>query len=307
MSRTVDVKCMYFQVRMKRDGVIENQTFDLRDWINMIIDIELEDRCKNVDGIKGRLEEVVQTVNGYYALNFMRMDDYSSSYILTQDGAAEHIDIDPANGEYIAKNTVALYDVNNSVLMIQSNRGSYGAAAIQSYINSFYEGDACQCALLAVHERIDYFADRYDYTKIDLRLANLRDFHANESTTFEKVVDACNEVEGVTMHLEIGLGREHNNMLDKDEVQCIMRDITREENRHCVSGAKIKMSDDNKSKIYDLLDNLCNDMVKCLVGANGGITFDYMAQRMEDTYDNANNGSRTRVAHAILEDEENNE
>ena len=83
--------------------------------------LELPDRYKEVNGISGRLEEITQIEGtNIYALNFMRMDDVSTSYKLTKNTPAEHVDIEV--GEYIAKNTVCLYDPENGIMMIQGKK-----------------------------------------------------------------------------------------------------------------------------------------------------------------------------------------
>ena len=142
MSRTVKVKCRYYQVReMINDEVTEN-IFDLRSWIASVPQTDLEDRCKEENAVKGRVEEVVRVGDSeVYAMNFMRMDEVSTSYILKEADPAEHIDLE--EGEYIAKNTVCLYDADDGIIMIQRNRGGYSEKAIQSYINMFLDKDKC--------------------------------------------------------------------------------------------------------------------------------------------------------------------
>ncbi len=303
MVRKVNVKYLYFQVRRVADGIIQRDMYDLRRWIANVSDMDLSQREKDVDGIKGRVEDIAIKDDTYYALNFMRMDVYSATYKTKEGEAAEHVDIDVAAGEYIARNTVAMYDPDNSVIMIQSNRGSYGAAGIQGYVNAFFENDVC--AFLPIHEKVNFFREGNEYTKLDVRLANLRDFHPTAGTSFEQIVDACNEVEGMTMHIEIGLGYNKENRLDRDEIQNAIKDIQKEENRHCVSGAKIKINSDGVSNIYDLLENVCNDYITCMVNIHGEITFEYMIQRMKEKYVDGQHPSRPRVAQAIIDEEDN--
>lgn len=71
------------------------------------------------------------------------MESYSSTYTVTEDEAAKHVDISVNDGEYIGKNTVAIYDANKSVLMLMSNQGGFSPNTVTYYINSFYDKPVC--------------------------------------------------------------------------------------------------------------------------------------------------------------------
>lgn len=60
------------------------------------------------------------------------------------------MDIDVESNEHIAKNTVVLYDAENGIVMIQSNRGSYTEKSIQGYINSFLKNKYVACYLYLI-------------------------------------------------------------------------------------------------------------------------------------------------------------
>ena len=58
MARNVDIVCKYFQVRERVNGEITNNTYDLRAWMLNVNQMNVENRCKDVNGVKGRLENL---------------------------------------------------------------------------------------------------------------------------------------------------------------------------------------------------------------------------------------------------------
>lgn len=144
MAKTVNIKCKYYQLREVRNGEITENLYDLRQWMDDIEEIPLEQRIRNVNNIVGRLEEqVVIGDTECYVLNFMRMDEVSTVYKVKGNRPAEHVDIDIESNEYIAKNTVVLYDAERGIVMIQCNRGGYAEKSIQGYINAFFDTQVC--------------------------------------------------------------------------------------------------------------------------------------------------------------------
>ena len=296
MEKTVKIKCKYYQLRAVSNGNITENLYDLRQWINDIEEMPLDQRKRNVSNIVGRLEEqVVVGDSECYVLTFMRMDEVSTVYKVKGNQPAEHVDIDVESNEHIAKNTVVLYDAENGIVMIQSNRGSYTEKSIQGYINSFFEEQVC--CLLPIFDNVNFMGNDVDYLKLDVRLANIRQFEATSNSSFEYLVDGINRVEGLNAHIEIGLGYNRNAKLNSDEVRIAIADLVN--NKGCVTSAKFRLSDDQKSGVYDLFDNLCNDTVVCAVNdRTGGIPFEVLAERMYDKY--IYEHSRDRVLSALI-------
>lgn len=282
MARTIKIKCKYYQLRAVVNGEITDQMYDLTKWINDIEDIPLASRKRTVNNITGRLEE--QALFGdaeCYMFNFMRMDGYSTVYKVRENHPAEHVDINVEQNEYIAKNTVVLYDANNGIFMIQSNRGSYAEKSIQSYINSFF--DEQKCCLLPIFDNINFMGSETEYMRLDVGLANIREFEATKNSSFEYLIDGINKVEGASAHIEIGIGYDQKRRLNSDEMRIAIADLVN--NRGCVTSAKVRLSDDQKSGVYDIFDNLCSDEIICAINdRTGEITFDTLAQRMYDKY-----------------------
>lgn len=134
------IKFTYYDVVTQTDDNKE-VLYDLRKWLNVISQKELPDRIKTLSNVQGRLETAQIIEPGYYALNFMRLDEASDAYKAKESQKAEHIDLEA--DEYLGRNTVAVYDKKKHIILIQNNRGSYSANAIQNYINATNDGTVC--------------------------------------------------------------------------------------------------------------------------------------------------------------------
>lgn len=295
MATTVKIICKYYQLREFKDNDITQNTYSLIPWLNHISSLSLQNRFKNNNNIEGRLEEIAKIGSSdIYALNFMRADNVSTTYKVKKDMPAEHIDIEV--GEYIAKNTVCIYDPTYNVIMIQSNRGGYADASIENYINSFM--NTKQCVLLPIKERIDITNTKTEYMKIDVRFANIREYQPTSGSCFEEILSGMNKTEGTTAHIEISLGNNRKSRLNKSEISKTIADL--HQNIGCISSAKIKFSDDQVSGLYDLFDNLCKDEVTVNISDTdkGCIKFENLANKMFAKYTTAS--SKERVNKAIL-------
>lgn len=235
MATTVKIVCKYYQIREFKDDDITQNTYSLIPWFNHVSSLSLAERFKNNNSIEGRLEDIAKIgESDIYALNFMRLDNVSTAYKVKKDTPAEHIDIEV--GEYIAKNTVCIYDSVNNIIMIQSNRGGYADASIESYINSFMTSK--QCVLLPIKEKIDITNTKTEYMKIDVRFANIREYNSIPGSCFEEIVAGMNKTEGVAAHIEISLGNNRKARLNKNEISKTINDL--HHNMGCISSAKIK-------------------------------------------------------------------
>lgn len=294
MSTNVNITCKYYRVMEIVGSDITENTFSLIRWLNNVNVLQLEDRYKEINGISGRLEEIINIEDsGIYALDFMRTDSVSTSYKVKKDQPAKHIDIDI--DEYIAKNTVCLYDSQNDIMMIQCNRGGYADSSIDSYINDYFERR--KCILVPIVNNIDFLRDRSEYRKLDVRLGNIREYRPLRGSMFENIIDGMNKVEGVNAHIEISMGKNRLARLNKGEMRNAITDLY--ENRGCVTSAKVKLLDDQVTGMYDLFDNLCKDDIAILINVTdkGGIKFDKLAREMYLVY--TNGGGRRRVLNAI--------
>lgn len=289
-AKKKNIKFQYYLVCCLDGNNKSDVKFDLLKWIELIENTGIEARIKDVGGIKGRHEGSRKVDNKFYAINFMRLDDYSNSYIVKQSQKAEHIDLQ--DDEYIGKNTVVLYDPAYHVLMVQVNKGGFGVASIERYINSFNMDKKCYFRPIG-DEFVLGARHNEKIMKLGVRFANTRNFRPGKSKDFEQIIDCFNKMSAHTASIEVGLGRTKAESLDYETISPILEDI--KANKGNISSARIILNDDQKSMIFDLFDNICHDFIGFVVQANGELGFEYVSDEMGVKYST----SRGRILHLL--------
>lgn len=297
-KKRVSIRFQYYQLCTFDGDSYTEDLYDLIGWIEKVTNLSLKERKREISGIEGRLETVKPVLNGtMYALNFMRLDVLSNTYIVKPDKRAKHVDLE--ENEYIGKNTVAIYDPKYSVLMLQCNRGSYGVSGIESYINSFNDSDELCYIRPISYELPEKVLNDAPALKIDVRFANTRQVKVKNSRLFTKIIDACNQMECYTAHFEFGLGHNKGEELKKDTIVEAVRVVKDPANKDAVSAARLTLSDDQKSNVFDLIDNIYDDKIDFTVPARGELGFKAMTKSMIEKYDEK--GSRAKIYSILRE------
>ena len=84
MSRTVNITCRYYNVKAYKNNPTSTDKYNLLNWLNSINEMSLTNRTKTMGQTRGRLDNITRR-NNFYALNFIRMESYSSTYIVTDN------------------------------------------------------------------------------------------------------------------------------------------------------------------------------------------------------------------------------
>lgn len=296
--KRVTIRFQYYQLCTFDGDSYTEDLYDLIGWIEKVTNLSLKERKREISGIEGRLEIVEPVLNDtMYALNFMRLDVLSNTYIVKPDKRAKHVDLE--ENEYIGKNTVAIYDPKYSVLMLQCNRGSYGVSGIESYINSFNDSDELCYIRPISYELPEKVLNDAPALKLDVRFANTRQVNVKNSRLFAKIIDACNQMECYTAHFEFGLGHNKGEELKKDTIVEAVRVVKDPANKDAVSAARLTLSDDQKSNVFDLIDNIYDDKIDFTVPARGELGFKTMKDSMIEKYDEK--GSRAKIYSILRE------
>ena len=291
--RRANIRFQYYEVCCLEGDQKTEQLFPLEVWIDQMERTPLEHRIRDEVSIKGRLDDIGLTrPSEYYGLNFMRMDEVSDAYKVKENAQARHIDLDP--DEYMGRSTAAIYDSTRHILMIQRNRGGYGTSSIQTYINSTSEVGLCYLRPILNMLQVEACI-RNRVARVDVRFANIRGFRAGKSEVFERIVDAMNETEGITAHIEIGMGYARSESLNRDTICQIVEDIR--DNRDNISSAKIVLDDDVKTAIFDLFENAEGDNITFTLPARGELGFEVRINDMDGKY----TASRARIIGALMQ------
>lgn len=279
-----NIKFTYYEVVTSANG--NEVLYDLLIWLSKITSVTIENRIRLVNGVQGRLEDV-KIINDFYALNFMRLDEASDAYKVKEADKAQHIDLE--DDEYLGRNTVALYDPKKHIILIQNNRGSYSANAIQNYINATNDDDICY-----FRPMIDAFdVNRCKKGRIKRLVATcsaINDFRPENSRNFERLIASCKDLGGHTFHIDIGIGYSKDKALNNQSVYEDVNVLL--QNKNCLSTAKIELSDEAVSGVFDLFDNLHVGKFDVTVPDRGELDFLHLAKNMYSIYINENKESK---------------
>lgn len=282
-GRKKSIKFTYYEVVTLSNE--KEVLYDLLTWLYKISDITIESRIRLVNGVQGRLEDV-KIIDDFYALNFMRLDEASDAYKVKEAVKAEHIDL--AEDEYLGRNTVALYDPKKHIILIQNNRGSYSANAIQNYINATNDGEICYFKPI-----IDAFdVNKCKNGRIKRLIATcsaVNDFRTENSRNFERIIESCKDLGGYTFHIDIGIGYSKDKALNNQNVYEDVNVLL--QNKGCLSTARIELSDESISGVYDLFDNIHIGKFDVMIPDRGELEFLHLAKNMYSIYINENKGS----------------
>ena len=279
MSKKVDIKFQYFFVK-KTDS---DGNYDLTKWLEKVADKTIEDRVKEFSGITGRLEDL-RDKDDIYGLLFMRMDDLSNTYKVKKTKVAEHIDLDI--DEYLGKSTVALYDPDKHILMIEKNRGGFSYNSIESYIClDMFNGERnIKLQPIYTGNNINTKIINKKIRKIEIRLTSLPSvYNIDNNKNFSKIINALKQYGCYTATLTFGIGRGRlDKSLDKETIIETISEL--KDNRSSVSSARVQLTDDEKSELIDIFDDLEHEYIRFEIPQRGEINFDDMLMKMAERY-----------------------
>ncbi|RHO93754.1 hypothetical protein DW019_14700 [Clostridium sp. AF37-5] len=279
MARKVSITCEYYYVKKYIDNKECDELFDLRHWFTKISAYDLEKRVKPLGTEQGRMEDIKKH-DEIYSMNFVKMETYSSTYIVKKDEKAKHVDIDIDEDEYIGKNTVALYDATKGITMLMKNRGGYSAYTITNYINSFYEQPVCY--LEPVKFETDFYNPHSKFGKVEIKISNAKQFVPTQGAPYEEALIKAAEMDAQTFAFEFSAGRKKNAELDPKMVRTIITDAFN--NMGIVSIAKVRMTDEHGTALYSLFNNIKNDIIKMVADSKGEVSYIDLSKEMMKVY-----------------------
>lgn len=281
MGRKINIRCQYYWVKAysesgngKKDGL-----YNLEHWISKVSDYNLVNLEKDINGVKGRLENCNKNED-FYALNFVKMGEYSSSYVVKQGEAARHVDISIENDEYIGSNTVALYDARTSIMVITGTRSGFSVNTIMNYINSF--DDKPICYLEPIKSKADFFKEENRFGKIRIKISSVKDYVPTQGVIYEQALRAAEEMSAETYDFEFNVGRKKNTYLDANVVRAIISDALY--NMGAVSIARVRMTDEKGTQMYDLFDNVVKSSLSLQTNDKGEIPYIQIAKAIQEKY-----------------------
>ena len=111
--------------------------FDFESWISKAVNKGIEKKEIEFDNVIARLEELEgDNENKIWKLRFMKLRDTNIPSIVKKEEEAKPIALD--DDEYIGEDMLMIYDSENQVAMIQSNRFAMSKGKLEKYITVSY-------------------------------------------------------------------------------------------------------------------------------------------------------------------------
>ena len=253
----------YFRIRIHNN--IGSGLYDLRQWINKMDDLLLEERKSIISGYPSRLETCEPLDERYIHLRFMKMTD---SFLpeLAKDNK-ESVPLELEEDEYIAYDVNTIFDTESCVLMVQNNKGSLSANRIREYIldtgrklDIFKDDDTISFDCIEDHKELGFFK-KTKMRKMEIRFDNLKSAKhiSDNGSPISSILKAVKSTGGNTAVLTIGLGKgKSKDFLDNDTSEVLLGEALR--NDEYLSGARVYVKDDDEVRPYDLIDNVLRDI-----------------------------------------------
>lgn len=260
--------------------------FDFESWISKAVNKGIEKKEIEFDNVIARLEELEgDNENKIWKLRFMKLRDTNIPSIVKKEEEAKPIALD--DDEYIGEDMLMIYDSENQVAMIQSNRFAMSKGKLEKYINKVWDEPKQRIVLLHISKLVNSFElAKKNYRNLVLRLANI---HPIEDThrPFSKIVNSYYDVGGKagTVTFSLGRGRQSKTGLNREAIPIMLDDIY--SNMDIVSDAvlKVKDDDDNSSvDIVDLFDNTLCEYVEFKLEKRAALEFQYASRLMIERY-----------------------
>ncbi|KAK9680631.1 methyltransferase (DUF6731) [Popillia japonica] len=269
---------MYQEKTDKNGNWVDDGIFDFAAWICYIAKNDLERKAIQLKDTKARVERIYISSSGDISLvRLMKLREENIPYKAKENTAAEDIPLEP--DEYIGEDMYILYDVNNSIAMVQSNRFSLGTARFTEFLIKSQEKEDERVVMNPITNAINLKKfSKNIYRNIELRFANINNAY-NDKTALADIMSPFKKLDGVSGTISISVGRAKENSLDAREVEDIIKEIKDNSN---VIGAKVKVKDDDDShvEIIDLFEDIMCDIISFKIPERRTLDFETAKQRI---------------------------
>ncbi|GFH40215.1 DUF6731 family protein [Lactococcus insecticola] len=267
----------YYQLFVDRKVGEERKKFlfDLSQWATDIMEpiTSVEEKNWDFGGDTVRLQKQTLNEHNQLEMQFMRLSETQMSYVGKRDSDEEE-DFELEDNEFPAQDTFAIFDPENSVLMLQRNIQGLSFKGITEYINHFWNKgrDADDKEIIELIPIIskDAFSKAklaHGFKKITVKTANKYDSKRNIvqkignsfSGVLENIIAAAEPVSGLDVEFTISTApRSKENLLDDRQVNEILNEI--EQNPNSVGKASVSyINENNKMEILNLLKATIKD------------------------------------------------
>lgn len=299
------VKFLYYQLTVDRLEKTKRKKFlfDLTEFASMMKEKNIEERNWEYNGDTIRLKKFSFDENDILHMQFERLNDIDIPYIATPS-MVEDKDVALGEDEFIASDINAIFDISNSVLMLQRNFKSLSPKAVFSYINHYWnkDKDENQKEIIEfepiVNPRVFTQAKQSEcYKKLTIKTANRFE---EKATSFQRLQDSFDGVLGKiikdiqplnSLNVEVSFttSRKKDDVMDDNQVNYLIKQI--EDNKSEFSKAELSIVDEhNKTEILNLLNALLIDSYRFTIVPKSRLRSDVVQDAMKLIYLPINGG-----------------
>lgn len=267
--------------------------YSLHDFMEKLSALSPSQTIIDMGNFKAKTERIDIYEDRYIHLSLMKMTEFAMPFkVYDYDKKAEPIELD--DDEYLGKDTHILYDMHNNVLMLQVTREALSDTCVQIYFNTLaHDFNLLNKQQVLEITRINdetSLNNKQKNKKIEIRFGNLENTTYYSGTFLGGIIDSFNKIGGIAGNITISTGRRSikNFELEHDNVMQLTKELQdlRDKKVEAVSSAKITYMEEGKSFIYDLFDNVMNDIGRISVLPKTSIPFDDIGKMMLELYKN---------------------
>lgn len=287
MALKRNIRIEYFQVMCTNTEGTE-RPFDFREWIAVADLLELPQRTLKYYGESARLEYIYRKSGyDYFFLNFNRLSETDIPKKAKSATIAEPMQLE--EDEYIARDTTALYDLENSILAFQKNKGSVNITGSEDYVNEIWnkkEGLKIWFRPIIPPDVLKKINEKSNYRMFRIKFADMRssDFSFNNNGPLWRMFSAINEYVPVTADVRLSMDRVQDRYLDRKNVRDTVNEIGK--NKQIIAKAEVGIKADKESEfeILDLFEEKMHDYIVAYLQQRQSLSSEYIADLMIEAY-----------------------
>lgn len=308
-NNSVLVKFLYFQLTVDRivDKSRKKMLFDLTQFAEKVKELDLNARSWKYNGDPIRLKNFRVDENDLLLMQFERLTNNAMPYIAKASEESER-DVPLDDDEFIANDINAIFDLSNSVLMLQRNIHALSPKAIIQYINYFWNEDRAETEWEVIEfvpiidpNIYDSAARNSEFKKLTVKTANKYNSKNGVRNMLSEAVDgvlgniikASQPVSGLNLEVTFSTARSKDDTLNDSEVKKIIQEIREHENYF--EKAELSVINNGHTEVLNLLNALLLEKERFEQPPKTRLRSDVVLDRMKYCYLPANEGLNRKL------------
>lgn len=266
--------------------------FDFVNWANEMSSANQITKAIDFNNAKARIERIGRNKEtGIWGLRIMKLRDTNVPAKAKENTVAAAIELE--DDEYIGEDLFIIYDEVKGIAMIQQNRMSLGISRLEEFFQHTYDtyvdtNNKSKVSISPIESKVSFeriFRSNYRY--IELSFANIKDYDLDsEDCSLSTLLAPFKHMQGVSGAIKIGLGRSKDESLNRQEIQQLTNELSKDSNKRYVRGAKvcIKEEEDMDVEIIDLFEEVSHDFLTFEIEKREILQYENVIPRMRSKY-----------------------